>query len=222
VRFDASIVCRLWFESEDQTQGQDLRETLRSAFIVVAFAAALGAGPAPACAQEGKAPPLPIFAAFQPKPEEPSLWRGLYVGSEMFVVSGKSVKGGLGGGGFVGYDHVFPDHVIVGVQASAGYSPGLFPQSAWRGFDFVNANMRLGYDMGRWTPFVTVGVALAKPDMAGRGFVSAGDSFNGLFDQSAGVRGFGTVGAGVDYAVTDRLKVGVELSAGSGRGYWIP
>ncbi|QGM46257.1 outer membrane protein [Methylocystis heyeri] len=189
--------------------------------LSVAFLGTPLPGPVGAHAEQASAPP-PFFAAQAAKPEEPSLWSGLYVGSETFVVSGKGVKGGLGGGALIGYDRAFPDNVVVGLQARAGYAPALFPQTSFRGLDYLSANMRIGYEIGRWTPFVTTGVVLAKPDMAGRGYTSAGDSFNGLFDQSAGVRGAGTIGAGVDYAVTDRLKVGVEVSAGGGRGYWLP
>ena len=69
---------------------------------------------------------LPLFAQnLQPKPQDPSIWSGLYVGSEVFAISGKGVKGGFGGGGFIGYDHVFANDVVVGVRADVGYSPSL-------------------------------------------------------------------------------------------------
>ncbi len=180
----------------------------------------------PFAARAEEAPPIFSFAqpsSAQPSSsQEPSFWNGLYVGSEMFVVSGKGAKGGVGGGGVMGYDRAFPDNVVLGVEASAGYSPALFSQRSFSGFDYASANIRVGYDMGRWMPFVTTGVVLVKPDMAGRGFVSPADSFNGLFDQSASIKGFATMGAGVDYAITDKLKVGVEISTGNGRGFWVP
>ena len=71
--------------------------------------------------------------------------------------------------------------------------------------------------MGRLKPFVTAGVALAKPDVIGRGFTTPGDAFNDLFDQAASVKAYGTVGAGFDYAVTDKLSVSVTVSGHGAR-----
>ena len=59
---------------------------------------------------------------------------------------------------------------------------------------------------------------MAKPDVIGRGFTTPGDAFNDLFDSTASVKAYGTVGAGFDYAVTDKLSVGVTVSAGTGHG----
>jgi hypothetical protein len=59
---------------------------------------------------------------------------------------------------------------------------------------------------------------LAKPDVYGRGFTTTSDAFNDLFDQTASVKAYGTIGAGFDYAVTDKLTVSVAVSAGAGRG----
>ncbi|MGC1860644.1 MAG: hypothetical protein WA733_05830 [Methylocystis sp.] len=90
------------------------------------LAAALGGLFGPAAAEELAASSLPLFAQnLQPKPQEPSIWSGLYVGSEVFAISGKGVKGGFGGSGFIGYDHIFANDVVVGVRADAGYSPSL-------------------------------------------------------------------------------------------------
>jgi hypothetical protein len=181
--------------------------------------AALGGLLRPALADELAASSLPLFAQnVQPKPQEPSIWSGLYVGGEVFAISGKGVKGGFGGAGFIGYDHVFANDVVVGVRADAGYSPSLARWGAARGFDFTSTNVSVGYEMGGLKPFVTAGVALAKPDVIGRGFTTPGDVVNDLFDSSANVKAYGTFGAGFDYAVTDKLSVSITVSAGAGRG----
>ena len=65
---------------------------------------------------------------------------------------------------------------------------------------------------------MTAGVALAKPDVIGRGYTTPGDAFNDLFDSTARVKAYGTVGAGFDYAVTDKLSVSVTVSGVTGRG----
>jgi outer membrane immunogenic protein len=188
---------------------------MRMAARLFLASAALGGLFGPVAAEELAASSLPLFAqTLQPKPQERSVWSGLYVGSEVFAISGKGVKGGFGGAGFIGYDHVFANDVVVGVRADAGYSPSLARWGAARGFDFASTNVSVGY----FKPFVTAGVALVKPDVIGRGFTTPSDAFNDLFDSTAGVKAYGTVGAGLDYAVTDKLSVGVTVSAGVGRG----
>jgi outer membrane immunogenic protein len=188
---------------------------MRMAARLFLASAALGGLFGPVAAEELAASSLPLFAqTLQPKPQERSVWSGLYVGSEVFAISGKGVKGGFGGAGFIGYDHVFANDVVVGVRADAGYSPSLARWGAARGFDFASTNVSVGY----FKPFVTAGVALVKPDVIGRGFTTPSDAFNDLFDSTAGVKAYGTVGAGLDYAVTDKLSVGVTVSAGAGRG----
>ena len=50
-----------------------------------------------AFADEVAPTPPPTFTLPQPTPpQEPSIWNGLYVGSEIFVVSGKGLEGGAG------------------------------------------------------------------------------------------------------------------------------
>ena len=99
---------------------------MRMAARLFLASAALAGVLGPAAAEELDASGLPFFAQnLQPKPQEPSIWSELYVGSEVFAISGKGVKGGFGGDGFVGYDHAFANDIVVGVRADAGYSPGL-------------------------------------------------------------------------------------------------
>jgi opacity protein-like surface antigen len=176
-----------------------------------------------AAADVAPAPSLPLFAqTAQTEPQEPSVWSGLSIGSEFFAISGKGVRSGVGGDGFIGYNHAFANDVVVGVQTSAGYSPSLSRWSAAQGFDFASTNVKFGYDIGRFTPFVTADVVLAKPDRIGRGYTTPTDSVNNLFDSSAGVKALGTVSAGFDYAITDALTVNVAVSARSGRDPFAP
>jgi opacity protein-like surface antigen len=164
------------------------------------------------------APQLPMLAANpQTKVEERSIWSGLYVGTEMFGISGRHGHGGVGGGGIVGYSHEFENNVVVGVQGGAGYTPAWQPGRV-SGYDYASATMKVGYDMGRFMPFVTTGVSLAGPSVFSSGFAGTTDSINDLFNSSSGLRAFTTVGAGVDYAVTDKLHVGVAVTVGAGRG----
>ncbi len=71
--------------------------------------------------------------------------------------------------------------------------------------------------MGRLTPFATGGIALAKGTNFGGGLPDANATINGLFGPG-GYRAIGVVGAGVDYAVTNNLHVGVAAYVNNGGG----
>ena len=91
-----------------------------------------------------------------------------------------------------------------------------------RGYDFAAADIKLGYDMGRVMPFVTAGLALARPHL-GAGFATpGGDSLTEVLNGSGDSRTLTRVGAGVEYAVTDRLTVGVAVQHVQGRGLLLP
>ena len=152
--------------------------------------------------------------------KQPSLWSGLYVGTDVFAIGGKGVRGGVGGGGYAGYNHEFPNKVIVGIEAGAGYAPSLYKFGP-RGFDYASTDVSIGYDMGRLMPFVTMGVDLLKPTGIGnRGFTSTSDSLNDLFDSSGKLNSLTTVGAGFNYAFSNNLSMGLEVSVTNGRGFW--
>ena len=68
------------------------------------------------------------------------------------ALGGKGTKGGVGGEGYIGYDHAFANGVIVAVRASSGYEPFLW--STPRGFQFTGTAFAggeavVGYQMGR-------------------------------------------------------------------------
>jgi opacity protein-like surface antigen len=175
----------------------------------------------PALADDAALPALPTFAQNpQPNPETPNPWSGLVAGSEVLVLSQKGAKGHVGGDGFVGYSHEFDNNLVVGVRASAGYSPSPFVCGPANGFDFAMTNVSIGYDMGRFLPYVTAGVGLAKANGGPGGLPNAGESFNNLFAGRSSPRAVATAGAGLDYAVTDRLTVGVSVSAVQSPGVW--
>jgi opacity protein-like surface antigen len=172
---------------------------------------------APAMADDAVTPKLPTLA-LDPQPLSASPWSGFYAGSEVFAISRKGVKGAVGGAAFVGYNRELDNNMVIGIEASTGYSPSAYRHGPISGYDFAQTNFKLGYDMGRLMPFLTAGVAFAKPNFRGPGYTGAGDSINDLFGSPSDVRVFGTVGAGFDYAITDHLSVGLAISAGTGTG----
>jgi opacity protein-like surface antigen len=185
---------------------------VRSRLLVIALCAL--AWPLPPASAATTLPSLALDPP--PPPSSPSFWSGLYVGSEVFAIAGNGSKGHVGGAAQIGYDHEFANRLVVGVDAVSGYSPALFGFGPVRGFDFAATDMMVGYDMGRWMPYVTTGVVLAKPIVGpGANYVDASQSTNNLFNAPGSLRAAPTVGAGVDYAVTPNLHVGVSVSGGT-------
>ena len=161
---------------------------------------------APATAE----PMLPTFALNPPT--QGSQWSGLTMGSEMFVISRKGQKGLVGGGLNVSYLKPLENNFVLGVSGGMGHVPGSWGGNLAKGFDYAKANVKLGYDMGRVMPYVTAGGMIAKPNFNMNG-LSPNDPVNSLFSGSGSVRGLATVGAGVDYAITNNLTVGVSVGA---------
>jgi outer membrane immunogenic protein len=186
--------------------------------------AVLGALCRPAFADQAApattAPQIPSLAA---NPEAPSPWAGLHVGSEVMATFAKGSKPGFGGAAFAGYNREFNNNLVIGIEGSTGYAPYLFALGPSHGFNFAESNVTVGYDMGRFFPYVTAGVAFAKSSTFGvPAFTGAADSMNTLFSSGGDLRALGTVGAGFDYAITDKLSVGMAVTAGAGRGPFVP
>lgn len=168
-------------------------------------------------------PTLPFFAFVQPPPD-PSPWTGLSIGTEVFAVSGgKGVRGGVGGGGYVGYDREFANNWVIGVEGSAGYAPSFFSSSPFRGYNYAEASTRVGYDMGRLMPFVTIGGGIARPN--GRtttGYTDPANSMSDFFNSDGDLRGYGTAGAGFAYKLTPNTTVELAVQAYRSNGFVAP
>jgi opacity protein-like surface antigen len=149
----------------------------------------------------------------------PSIWRGLYVGSEVFATAQKGSKGAFGGAAVAGYNHVFANNVVVGVEATTGYAPYSIQHNPRQGYDFAAADVKVGYEMGRLTPYVSTGFVLAKPNFGPTpGYFGGMNAANDLFNSPGALRGAVSVGAGFDYAVNNNLSVGLGVSMIQGRG----
>jgi opacity protein-like surface antigen len=148
---------------------------------------------------------------YESAPSNP--WSGLTMGAGVVGVSGagRGTHGGFGGEAFVGYNHEFDNRVVLGIQATAGALPGIYNYGP-RGYNFGMVNMSVGYDMGRFMPYITAGVGTARAT----NFVTPSggfDSLNNIFSRSAQSTTIATVGAGFNYAVTNNLHVGFEVNA---------
>jgi len=199
-----------------------MRAAVRLCFVSAAlcgapaFAADLPSWPAtdPSLAEAALAPP-------------PDPWAGLYAGAGVSAWGGKGVKGGFGGDGYIGYDHAFDNGVVLGVRASSGYAPFLW--STPRGFTqftgtaFAGGEAVVSYRMGQLTPYVIVGLDLARPTQFGT--TSPLDAVNTVFSGPGAVQAVGTVGMGVTYQVSPNFSMGLEarvhtVSNGAAASAW--
>lgn len=178
-------------------------------------------------------PVLPIFAqgptfargqasgrtAASAQGTAPDPWAGLTLGGGVSVVGGKGLKGGIGGFGYLAYDKELSNHVTIGVQGVSGYSPTLLKSSPFSGVDYGGMNVRVGYDLGQVEPYVFAGVGIAKLDTGPAGRYSTTDSLNSLLNKGNGPSfTTTTVGAGVNYAVTNNFSMGFSVSVTQANG----
>ena len=154
--------------------------------------------------------PLPLLAA-NPEPP-PSIWKGLFVGSGVSVTAGKSTKGFVGGDVYAGYNRMFDNHVVLGIEGSTGAAPGYFGLGPIMSYNFAAADMKLGYNIGRFTPFVTSGLVLAKPTSGLATSTLSADYPNALFASPGRTDTATRVGAGFDYALTNNTSVSLGMS----------
>lgn len=126
--------------------------------------------------------------------------------------------GGWLGGVYAGYDHQFSNNLVLGVDADFAWygvddfvqfkdptlnwpaESGIKYKLEWGG----SARVRAGYAMDRFMPYVAGGVAFAQADVA--------SYFGGKVTGRAKPNLVGwTLGAGVDYAMTDNVIARAEF-----------
>jgi outer membrane immunogenic protein len=157
---------------------------------------------------------LSARAPWSRRDDEPRRWEGLTMGTEVFAGSGmgKGGRGGFGGDLRIGYLRELDNNVVIGVGAMAGYAPSF--SAYWpRGYNFAIADVKVGYDMGRLMPYVTVGLGTVNGSGNGRGWqgLNGLNGLNGLFGANSAT--LTKVGAGFSYEVNEHLRVGAEVNA---------
>lgn len=157
--------------------------------------------------------PLPSLALDPKTP--PSIWNGLTLGTEMFVLSGKHVKGQVGGAVTVGYRTKLNDNIKLAVDLGTGHTPLIWPRGLSQGADFGFARATIGYEIGKLTPYLTAGGTVFRRD---NGFAAkpGEDSINALFSNGGALKSSAMVGAGVEYQINNNLSVGVGVTVHQG------
>ena len=173
--------------------------------LIIAGLAVCGLA-APACAFEYVSGGLPTFAQESgalTAGAAGSLTRtGSFRDFPGFTTSGSSLR--------------ISNNLTLGVSTTAGSTPFSFGTGAMRGFDLSSTSVKLGYDIGRLTPFISASISSmqqrAVPGLP-TGFNTTGDLLAGRSDPKTSA----SVGAGFNYAISDSLQVGVSASFGTAR-----
>lgn len=160
-----------------------------------------------------------------PAPEDVSVpawhhvdWTGFYVGghagfgsstSDLFVtaVSVTGVQEGKGqfGGAQLGYDHQF-GNVVIGIQTDFAWSDVKVPEAGGGEADwlrwFGTTTLKLGYAVDQGLIYGKAGVSYGRAS-----------GYNGPLDDEVTQTHVGwTVGAGAEYALTERFSVFAEYT----------
>jgi len=186
---------------------------MRLRFFIPALVASAAA---PAAAAD--LPTIPTLAADPQYLTPEDYWKGWYIGTGISASVAKGAKGQAGGDVFAGYNRGFDNGLVLGAQFETGYNPWVVPGGRYQGFDFAQSTVSLGYQMGRFTPYVMGGVALAKQTNYASSLPDAEATINGLFSGPGAVQPVGVAGVGLDYAVTNNLHVGVAAYMGNDGG----
>lgn len=140
-------------------------------------------------------PDLPAPAAYD--------WTGFYAGLHFGTGTGKA--GGYDGDDWYGIDYSFKSmggqvgylfdlgNIITGVELSYSDAKmeGLYIGGVVDNISAIRLKGRIGYDAGRFQPYAVAGASVLTHDILGSG------------------QGY-VYGAGIDFAVTDNIRIGAE------------
>lgn len=192
---------------------------MKSIVRPVALAAiALASALAPAAAWEvigAGGDKIPTFAASFRGGGEAAPLPGLAPGATLPGAPGLGVSPVAGFN--PGYDFRVGRNFLVGVDTKTGFAAKDLAFGFAPGLDVSRTTMKFGYDMGAFKPFVSAGFAEARSSFGLNAFnyVGAVPTNGSSFAPSARST---SVGAGFDYAVTDKLSVGVSVNASQTSG----
>jgi len=202
-----------------------------------ARAAALGLGMTFGLAGAASAADLTVPYEPVPAPEPAFTWTGLYIGAhggyawsdfsnEAIAAYGDLKPDGWFGGGQAGYNYQFANNVVLGIEADVSFGDQKDSISAVIGDPLENAvtldyaakidtfgtvRARAGYAVDQFLPYVTGGLAWANAELGFHNQIIADG--NVAVDLSASDKqtftGW-TIGAGLEYAVTNNITAKVE------------
>lgn len=177
-----------------------------------------------ATAQAFETRTLPLLAQDRPAfaGSEPSLtgdfWKGRYFGHTDFSLAPSGIGSIVTNRSFSSFGKTFDDKSFVAMRSSSGFLPTLAGPGLARGYQFSSTQLKAGYNLGRFRPYVTANFSSLRADRIGGGAVSLPGTFYNPANTGVNTQSFATIGAGVDFAITNNLSVGVGVSVGATSG----
>ncbi len=115
-----------------------------------------------------------------------------------------------------GYNYRFGGKYLFGLEQKTGFAAGGDMLGVASGFSFSQTSMKFGYDMGAFKPYVSASFAEAKrPAFGANVFAAPPDAATPFAYASSAT----SVGAGFDYAITDKLSFGMSVNASQFSGW---
>lgn len=169
---------------------------------------------------------LPLMAQEQPafagssQPFGKDYWKGRYFGPSTFYSS----TFGMVPGGVIpfatntsvsSFGKTFDDKSFVATRSASGFLPLLASPGLTRGYHFSSAQVKAGYNLGRFRPYVAASFSSLRRRNIGGGAVSLPGTFYNPAFSGADTKSIANVGAGVDFAITNNFSVGIGVSVGT-------
>lgn len=174
--------------------------------ILGACAALVAGAPAPAAAWEVINDGLPTFAAAE----------SFKAGSADALDRSSPLKFEAVKGWNPGYGYRIGGKYLFGMEQKTGLAAGGDMLGLASGFGFSRTNVKFGYDMGAFKPYMSASFAETRgPAFGANVFAAPPDAATPFAFTSSAT----TVGAGFDYAITDQLSFGMSVSASQVSGW---
>ncbi|MBY0611484.1 MAG: hypothetical protein K2P80_04810 [Beijerinckiaceae bacterium] len=109
------------------------------------------------------------------------------------------------------------DKLLFGIETSAGQAGSLFSRSPFGSYDYNATTLKLGYDLGGFTPYLAGSVQSVKPAYnAGSVFTSPFEAGLNAQNPAFSASTAATVGAGFNYDVGRNTTFSLGVTVGNG------
>lgn len=109
------------------------------------------------------------------------------------------------------------DKLLFGIETSAGQAGSLFSRSPYGSYDYSATTLKLGYDLGGFTPYLSGSVQSVKPAYnAGSVFTSPFEAGLNAQNPAFSASTAASVGAGFNYDIGRSTTLSVGVTVGNG------
>lgn len=186
-------------------------------FSRILIAAVLAAA-APSPGQAFETTPLPIMAQdTQAFATVDSPWKGDVFARSPFGFSPFGLSLAPANTSFTSFSTKLDEKTTFGMRSMSGFVSTMSGPGLSRGFGFSATEMKFGYAAGNVRPWMSASFGAMTPNRFGGPLGLVGDPANPMFTGTQGPS-FARVGAGVDFAISDKVTLGFGVSVGTMNG----